>query len=128
MDEASHCVAAIPVKSKAEIPRKLKELLMYWQRRLKLQIKYIRSDRGTEFINQEFRSFCLAQGIEMETSVPGTPQQNGAAKRMNRTLKERVRNIASSSTSQTVSMEGGPSSSSHPVQHCASQQQERHAI
>jgi transposase InsO family protein len=93
LDEASHCVAAIPVKSKAEIPRKLKELLMYWQRRLKLQIKFIRSDRGTEFINQEFRSFCLAQGIEMETSAPGTPQQNGAAERMNRTLKERVRTL-----------------------------------
>jgi transposase InsO family protein len=93
LDEASHCVAAIPVKSKADIPKKLKELLIYWQRRLKLQIKYVRSDRGTEFLNQEFRSFCLAQGIEMETSAPATPQQNGAAERMNRTLKERVRTL-----------------------------------
>jgi transposase InsO family protein len=96
LDEASHCVAAVPVKSKADIPKKLKESLIYWQRRLKLQIKFIRSDRGTEFLNHEFRSFCLAQGIEMETSAPATPQQNGAAERMNRTLKERVKTLLAS--------------------------------
>ena len=29
----------------------------------------------------------------METSAPGTPQQNGVAERMNRTLKEHVKSL-----------------------------------
>ena len=51
VDEASHFVAAIPVKTKAEIPGRLKELLTFWQKHLKLQIPCVRSDRGTEFLN-----------------------------------------------------------------------------
>jgi transposase InsO family protein len=64
-----------------------------WNKMLLSQARIKRCQRGTEFLNQEFRSFCLAQGIEMETSAPATPQQNGTAERMNRTLKERVRTL-----------------------------------
>ncbi|RVW22059.1 Retrovirus-related Pol polyprotein from transposon TNT 1-94 [Vitis vinifera] len=33
------------------------------------------------------------QGIRMEKTIPGTPQQNGVAERMNRTLNERARSM-----------------------------------
>ncbi|RVW71079.1 Retrovirus-related Pol polyprotein from transposon TNT 1-94 [Vitis vinifera] len=36
-------------------------------------------------------SIVAAQGIRMEKTIPGTPQQNGVAERMNRTLNERAR-------------------------------------
>jgi transposase InsO family protein len=93
VDEYTHYVAAIPVKTKAEIPRRLKDLLLFWENQSGFSIKCVRSDRGTEFLNQEFKTFCSAQGIKMETSAPGTPQQNGVAERMNRTLKEHVKSL-----------------------------------
>ena len=36
---------------------------------------------------------CAENGIRMEKTIPGTPQQNGAAERMNRTLNERARSM-----------------------------------
>ena len=51
-----------------------------------LQIKFFRSDRGGEFMSDEFTQFLEEHGITRETSAPRTPQQNGVAERMNQTL------------------------------------------
>jgi hypothetical protein len=40
-----------------------------------------------------FKRFCFENGIRLERTVPGTPQQNGVAERMNRTLTERARSM-----------------------------------
>jgi transposase InsO family protein len=74
VDEHSHFIAAMPVRAKSDIPRKVKELLIFWSNQLGLPVKCIRSDRGTEFINQELKTYLSAQGIKLETSAPGTPQ------------------------------------------------------
>jgi hypothetical protein len=36
----------------------------------------------------KFPSYCIAQGIQMQHTVPYTPQQNGVVERKNHTLKE----------------------------------------
>jgi hypothetical protein len=51
------------------------------------RIKCLRSDRGGEF---HFPSYCEFVDIIHETSIAYTPQQNGVAKRKNRTLVEMV--------------------------------------
>ena len=58
-----------------------------------LKVKCLRSDNGGEYIDGGFSEYCTVQGIMMEKTIPGTPQQNGVAERMNRTLNERARNI-----------------------------------
>ena len=58
-----------------------------------LKVKYLRSDNGGEYIDGGFSEYCVAQGIRMEKTIPGTPQQNGVAERMNRTLNERARSM-----------------------------------
>ncbi|RVX16095.1 Retrovirus-related Pol polyprotein from transposon TNT 1-94 [Vitis vinifera] len=40
-----------------------------------------------------FSEYCDAQGIRMEKTIPRTPQQNGVAECMNRTLNERARSM-----------------------------------
>ena len=55
-----------------------------------LKIKRVRSDNGGEYRENRFREFCANNGIKMEKTVPMTPQQNGIAERMNRTLNERA--------------------------------------
>ncbi|WVZ04864.1 hypothetical protein V8G54_018210 [Vigna mungo] len=54
-----------------------------------LNIKKFRSDNG-EYEDTRFKKFCYEQGIIMERNVPGTPQHNGVAECMNRTLTKAV--------------------------------------
>ncbi len=90
VDEYTHYVATLTVKNKDQVSERLVELLKLWENQLGSRIKCVRSDRGTEFLNSRFKGFCAEQGISIETSAPYTPQQNGVAERMNRTLKEKT--------------------------------------
>ena len=58
-----------------------------------LKVKCLRSDNGGEYIDGGFSEYHAAQGIRMEKTIPGTPQQNDVAERMNRTLIERARSM-----------------------------------
>ena len=58
-----------------------------------LKVKYLRSDNGGEYIDERFSEYSAAQGIRMKKTIPGTPQQNGVAKRMNIILNERGRSM-----------------------------------
>ena len=58
-------------------------------------ILHIRSDRGGEFINHSFITYCEENEIKHELSCPKTPQQNGVIERKNRTLQEMVRTMIS---------------------------------
>nr|GEV93586.1 hypothetical protein [Tanacetum cinerariifolium] len=58
-----------------------------------LRVKIIRCDNEGEFRNKEMNDFCLRKGIKREFSNARTTQQNGVAKRRNRTLKEAARTM-----------------------------------
>ena len=58
-----------------------------------LKVKCLRSDNGGEYIDGGFSEYCAAQGIRMEKTILGTPQQNCVAERMNRTLNEHARSM-----------------------------------
>ena len=55
------------------------------------QVKVLRTDNGLEYLSDEFNEFCKDNGITRHKTVRLTPQQNGLAERMNRTILERVR-------------------------------------
>ncbi|CAH2109107.1 unnamed protein product [Euphydryas editha] len=55
------------------------------------KIKVLRTDNGTEYCNTPFKTFLSKSGIVHQTSTPYTPQHNGLAERMNRTLVEKAR-------------------------------------
>nr|GEV49505.1 hypothetical protein [Tanacetum cinerariifolium] len=66
----------------------LKTFITGLENQLSLKVKVIKSDNGTEFKNNDLNQFYGIKGIKREFSVPRTPQQNGIAKRKNRTLIE----------------------------------------
>ena len=53
----------------------------------------LRTDRGCEYLSDEFKQLCDDKGIDRQLTIPGTPQQNGVAERRNRTLLEMVRSM-----------------------------------
>ncbi|RVW21953.1 Retrovirus-related Pol polyprotein from transposon TNT 1-94 [Vitis vinifera] len=61
------------------------------------KVKKLRTDNGLEFLSNDFNSLCQKEGIARHRTVRYTPQQNGLAERMNRTILERVRCMLSSS-------------------------------
>ncbi|GJR89319.1 retrovirus-related pol polyprotein from transposon TNT 1-94 [Tanacetum coccineum] len=56
-------------------------------------IRYIRTDNGTEFVNQVLTEFYESVGISHQKSVLRTPQPNGVVERRNRTLVEAARTM-----------------------------------
>nr|GEX03872.1 hypothetical protein [Tanacetum cinerariifolium] len=60
---------------------------MIWVR-LKVPVRRIRTDNGTEFVNQTLRDYYKEVGISHETLIARSPQQNGVVERRNRTLNE----------------------------------------
>ncbi|KAI3780382.1 hypothetical protein L2E82_10363 [Cichorium intybus] len=59
------------------------------------RIKILRSDRGREYLSQEFYDHLGNCGIVSQLTPPGTPQHNGVAERRNRTLLDMVRSMMS---------------------------------
>ena len=57
----------------------------------KCQIRAIKSDLGTEFLNSSFKNYCNKTGIIQQFSGARTPKQNGLIERVNRTIIEMVR-------------------------------------
>ena len=49
-------------------------------------LKVLRTDRGREYLSEQFKGLCEDKGIQRQLTIPGTPQQNGVAERSNRTL------------------------------------------
>ena len=80
-------------KSKAEVFQKF----ISWYNMIKnifgRNIKFLRTDNGTEFTNKFFEDFCTNNGIVHEFSIPYSPQQNGRIERLHGTLIPNARAI-----------------------------------
>nr|GEX93715.1 hypothetical protein [Tanacetum cinerariifolium] len=76
------------LRSKDEAPYFIIKFLKMIQVRLKTLVHRIRTDNGTEFVNQTSCEYYEKVGISHETSVACSPQQNGVIERRNHTLIE----------------------------------------
>nr|GEX60554.1 integrase, catalytic region, zinc finger, CCHC-type, peptidase aspartic, catalytic [Tanacetum cinerariifolium] len=83
------------LRSKDETPEVLIDFLRLVQRGLHAQVKIVRTDKGTEFLNSTLQGYFASEGILHQTSVAQTPEQNGVVKRRNRTLGEAARTMLS---------------------------------
>ena len=74
---------------------KFKEFKNEVQNQLGKNIKILRSDRGGEYLSQEFDNHLKECGIVSQLTPPGIPQWNGMSERRNRTLLDMVRSMMS---------------------------------
>nr|GEY40220.1 hypothetical protein [Tanacetum cinerariifolium] len=81
------------LRSKDEAPDFIIKFLKMIQVRLKVPVRRIRTDNGTELVNQTLREYYEQVGISHETSVAHYPQQNGVVERCNYTLIEAARTM-----------------------------------
>ncbi|KAK2372365.1 secreted RxLR effector protein [Trifolium repens] len=83
------------MKHKSESFEKFREFKNEVQNQLGKNIKTLRSDRGGEYLSQEFNDHLKECGIVSQLTPPGTPQWNGVSERRNRTLLDMVRSMMS---------------------------------
>lgn len=91
IDDYSRKVFVYFLRSKSQVLDMFIEFKAYVENHTGEKIKTIRSDNGGEYCSREFDKFCKVNGILHQTSTVETPQQNGVAERMNRTLTEKAK-------------------------------------
>ena len=68
---------------------------MKWRIIVTRKIKFLRSDRGDEYLSYEFGLHLKQCGIVSQLTPPGTPQRNGVSEHHNRTLLDMVQSMMS---------------------------------
>nr|GEZ05120.1 hypothetical protein [Tanacetum cinerariifolium] len=97
IDDSKNRNIFLETSNKDETSPILKTFVTGIENQLSLKVKIIRSDNRTKFKNKDLNQFCGMKGIKREFSVPRTSQQNGIAKRKNRTLIKAARTMLADS-------------------------------
>lgn len=91
IDDHSRKTFVYFLKSKSEVFKIFKLFKTWAEKQTERFIKVVRSDGGGEYTSNEFQQFFKENGIQHQKTNPYTPQQNGIAERMNRTIVEKAK-------------------------------------
>jgi hypothetical protein len=89
-DDATRYCQLYLIKMKDEALNCFKIYKAEVEKQLEREIKQVRSDRGGEYLSNDFGEYCAEHGIIHETAAPYSPQSNGVGKRKNQTLTDLV--------------------------------------
>ena len=94
VDDYSRCYCfSYFMKQKSEALERFKEFRAAAENETGMKIKALRSDRGGEYMSDKFSDYFKEHGRKGETTAAYSPQQNGVAERLNRTLGEAARSM-----------------------------------
>ena len=94
-DDKSRYGYVFLMRHKSEAFEKFKEFRHEVEKQTGNSIKTLRSDRGREYLSNEFQDYLKENGILSQWTPPRTPQLNGVSERRNRTLLDMVRSMMS---------------------------------
>ena len=86
-DDYSRCCSVYFMKHKSEVLEKFKDFETATACSGE-RIRKLRTDNDGEYVSKEFEAYLKSKRIFHEVTVPHSPEQNGVAERMNRTLME----------------------------------------
>ncbi|SGY47835.1 BQ5605_C001g00580 [Microbotryum silenes-dioicae] len=88
VDDYSRKTWVYPISHKSDVLPTFKDWLLEIENATGCRLKTLRSDNGGEYISSTFNGYCAARGIRCELTIPYTPEQNGRAERLNRSIVE----------------------------------------
>lgn len=91
IDDKSRYVEVFFLKAKSDVKKSFLNFKALAENQTECKIKTLRTDNGLEYCGTEFTEEIERAGIRRERTVAHTPEQNGVAERMNRTLIEMAR-------------------------------------
>ncbi|GJQ98425.1 retrovirus-related pol polyprotein from transposon TNT 1-94 [Tanacetum coccineum] len=93
VDDFSRAVWVYLLKSKTKVGEYIESFIKLIFTQFGKKIKIVRSDNGTEFVNNHLSKMFSDLGIVYQTSCAYTPQQNGIAERKHRHLFNVARSL-----------------------------------
>lgn len=91
IDEFTHYCVTYLIECKSQVFHIFKDFVAKSEAHFNLKIANMYCDNGGEYLSNEMQDFCVEKGITYHLTVPRTPQLNGVAERMVRTVTERAR-------------------------------------
>lgn len=98
LDDFTNFVTIYLIKNKFEVPGLVKSYVQQMENKFSQRVAKIRCDNGREYANENLQNWCNEKGIEIDYTIPYTPQLNGKAERLNRSLMEKARSLIFGST------------------------------
>ncbi|KAI0502052.1 hypothetical protein KFK09_016997 [Dendrobium nobile] len=98
VDDFSRFTWIFPMRNKSEVPNIFISFKAFIEKQLSTQIKCLRTDGGSEYLNNTLTSFLTTNYIHHQISCPYTPEQNGLAKRKHRHIGDTTRTLLSTSS------------------------------
>lgn len=89
-DDSTRWMEAYDMCKKSDTFAAFKIFKAQAERYTEKKIKCAHFDKGGEYTSKEFMEFCKSEGIRVEFTNTATPQQNGVAERLNRTIEETI--------------------------------------
>ena len=93
LDDYSRMCWVYLLKEKSQVFDMFKKFHLLITNEAQLTVGTIRIDNGGEYTSHAFETYLQENAIKHQTTIPYNPQQNGVAKRMNRTLLNMVRSM-----------------------------------
>lgn len=89
VDDFSRKLFIYLLSAKSQTFAKFKEFKSFAELQTGEKIQCLRTDGGGEYNSTEFKSFLADAGIQHQQTAANSPQQNGVAERINRTIIEK---------------------------------------
>ncbi|GJQ86999.1 hypothetical protein Trydic_g12582 [Trypoxylus dichotomus] len=89
LDDYTHFTAVYLREGKYEATEATKDFINESEAKWNSRTGKIRCDNGKAYVNNELKKWCKNKGIVLDYTIPYTPQLNGKAERLNRTVMEK---------------------------------------
>ena len=89
-DDKSRKVNVASLKAKLDVFKHLMQYVVQVELETGLHVKSLHTDGGGKYTGADIENFLKSKGVKHELTTTDTPQHNGVAERLNRTLLKRV--------------------------------------
>lgn len=93
VDARSNFTVVKLLRDKSECKSAVIEFMEFLNTNLGHYARVLRSDRGGEYTDASLQQYLREKGVKIELTVAHSPEQNGIAERMNRTLCDAIRTL-----------------------------------
>ena len=93
VDGFSHYVRIKPIRTKDKASKVLMDWITQSEVETTEQVNFLRTDGGEKYMADDFQRWLKARGIHYEVTNANTPQENGVAEQLNRTVLEMVQTM-----------------------------------
>ena len=92
-DDYSRYTTVVLIKNKSDVFQAFKNYLAQMENQTERKVKFFVSDNGGEYTSNVFQDLLVERGIIFSPTTPRSPELNGVAERMNRTINDKARTM-----------------------------------